>query len=409
MPTLGPRLKVAVVGGSIAGLGAGVVLRGMGCDVDMYERTPGAMTSRGAGIVVQDDLMDLLHRQHDAPELPVISSPHRRYLLPEGGDGMAISLPRQFTSWDAIFRTFRAAFPDKHYHSGAALVGFEQVDGRVVARFAARREVEVDLLVCADGSRSEARHRLLPEVEPIYAGYVAWRGTLDEERADPELVRFFDRTFTVCEARSGGGHILAYLIPGSDIATEPGRRRLNWVWYVTTSGGAELERLLTDKTGELRMGSVPAGMVPAQLVAEVHAAAARELHPRLAELVQATSDPFVQVIVDVAASRMVFGRVCLLGDAAFVLRPHAGAATAKAAADATALADALAANPADPDAALWAWETRRLQHGRGLVEHGIALGRRTVKPPDAVARPLGARLCDLVERFAALAQMPRLE
>ena len=91
MPTLGPRLKVAVVGGSIAGLGAGVVLRGMGCDVDVYERTPGAMTSRGAGIVVQDDLMGLLHRQHDAPELPVISSPHRRYLLPEGGDGMAVT------------------------------------------------------------------------------------------------------------------------------------------------------------------------------------------------------------------------------------------------------------------------------------------------------------------------------
>ena len=167
MPTLGPRLKVAVVGGSIAGLGAGVVLRGMGCDVDVYERTPGAMTSHGAGIAVQDDLMDLLHRQHDAPELPVISSPHRRYLLPEGGDGKTVVLPRQFTSWDAIFRTFRAAFPDKHYHSGSALVGFEQVDGRVVARFAARREVEVDLLVCADGSRSEARRRLLPEVEPI--------------------------------------------------------------------------------------------------------------------------------------------------------------------------------------------------------------------------------------------------
>src|SRR3954452_1301891 len=129
----------------------------------------------------------------------------------------------------------------------------------------------------------------------------------------------------------------------------------------------------------------------------------------IAELVQATSDPFVQVIVDVAASRMVFGRVCLLGDAAFVLRPHAGAATAKAAADAAALADALAANPADSDAALRAWETHRLQHGRGLVEHGIALGRRTVRPPDAAASPRAVRLRDLAERFAALAQMPRLE
>ena len=41
---------------------------------------------------------------------------------------------------------------------------------------------------------------------------------------------------------------------------------------------------------------------------------------------------------------MAFGRVCLIGDAAFVARPHAAAGTAKAAADAWALAEALDAS-----------------------------------------------------------------
>ena len=49
----------------------------------------------------------------------------------------------------------------------------------------------------------------------------------------------------------------------------------------------------------------------------------------------ATPDPFVQTIVDVVVPRTVFGRVCLLGDAAFVVRPHTAGATAKAARDAT--------------------------------------------------------------------------
>jgi 2,6-dihydroxypyridine 3-monooxygenase len=79
-------------------------------------------------------------------------------------------------------------------------------------------------------------------------------------------------------------------------------------------------------------------MVSAELTAEVRAEAARELHPRFAELVQRTRDPFIQTIIDVAVPRMAIGRLCLLGDAAFVLRPHPAAATAKAAADATALA-----------------------------------------------------------------------
>lgn len=407
MPEGGPPLKVAVAGGSIGGLCAAVALRGVGCEVDVYERAPGALAGRGAGIVVQDDLMHLLRWCDGAPELPAISCLRRRYLLPDGGDGLVASIPQRLTSWDAIFRTLRAGFPDERYHAGSTLTGFRQVAGRVVAHFAERGEVEADLLVCADGSRSAARRRLLPGVEPSYAGYVAWRGTLEEERASPGLVRFLDASFTVCAGRSGG-HILCYLIPGPGAAIQPGRRRLNWVWYVSTPAGPGLERLLTDRTGERHAASVPAGLVPAALVAEVHVAATRELHRHLAELVRATPDPFVQAIVDVAVPRMAFGRACLIGDAAFVVRPHAAAATAKAAADATALADALsAADPDAPDAALRAWEARRLEHGRGLVEHGVALGRRTVGPPDAGCDRHPPTLREVAERFGVIAQLPK--
>jgi 2-polyprenyl-6-methoxyphenol hydroxylase-like FAD-dependent oxidoreductase len=57
--------------------------------------------------------------------------------------------------------------------------------------------------------------------------------------------------------------------------------------------------------------------------------------------VTATSEPFVQAVFDIEVPRMAFGRVCLLGDAAFALRPHIAAGTAKAAADGWALAQAL--------------------------------------------------------------------
>jgi 2,6-dihydroxypyridine 3-monooxygenase len=109
------------------------------------------------------------------------------------------------------------------------------------------------------------------------------------------------------------------------------------VWYVNVPGGPDLECLLTDRADKLRGRSVPAGMVSTKLTAEIHAAATSELHPRFVELVQRTPDPFIQSILDVVVARMAFGRVCLLGDAAFVLRPHAAAATAKVAADAMSL------------------------------------------------------------------------
>jgi 2-polyprenyl-6-methoxyphenol hydroxylase-like FAD-dependent oxidoreductase len=399
-------LKVAVAGGSLAGLCAGIVLRGIGCEVDVFERTPGAMASRGAGIVVQDHLLQLLQR-HGAPELPATSCLQRQYLLPGGDNCTAAAMPQRFTSWYAIYRTLRSLFPDEHYHSGSTLTGFDQANGRVIARFAERGEFEASLLVCADGSTSEMRRRLLPEVEPRYAGYVAWRGTLEEEGMPTELARFFDLSFTFCEA-SSGGHILCYFIPGADAATGQGQRRLNWVWYVTVPIGAELDRLLTDRTGVLHGASVPPGMAPTDSRAELHATAARELHPRFVELVQRTPDPFVQVIVDVVAPRMAFGRACLLGDSAFVLRPHAAAATAKAAADATMLAAALIGHPADPDAALGSWETRQLAHGRGLVGQTVVLGRRSVKRRGGSILPAHTAR-EMAERFRGIARPERRE
>ena len=51
--------------------------------------------------------------------------------------------------------------------------------------------------------------------------------------------------------------------------------------------------------------------------------------PAIEYLIQTTTQPFVQMIVDYAPPRMAFGRVCLIGDAAYVARPHAAAGAPK--------------------------------------------------------------------------------
>lgn len=99
-------LRVAINGGSIGGLCAGVALRGNGARVDIYERIAGPMETRGAGIVVQHELTNLLE-QFGAPALPHTSCSSRRYLSPDGGDGHLQPMPQQFTSWEAIYTTLR--------------------------------------------------------------------------------------------------------------------------------------------------------------------------------------------------------------------------------------------------------------------------------------------------------------
>src|ERR1700692_1861765 len=309
-------LRIVVAGGSIGGLCAGGALRGAGFDVKVYERVAGPMETRGAGIVVQGELIDLL-RTHGAGALPTTHCTVRRYLSPEGGEGQVHRAPQNFTSWEAIYRTLADAFPADRYHRGAALTDFDNREGAVQAHIEGHGVVEADVLVPADGAQSPTRRRFLPDLSSTYAGYVAWRGTLDEADAPPDLVRFFDDAFTFSEARSAG-HILAYFIPGDGADTTPGKRRLNWVWYVCV-GEADLPRLLIDRDGRRHHASLPFGGTPDSAIRDLRDLARREVHPMLAALVAATPQPFLQTIVDVVPSPPVFRRVRLLGDAAFVV------------------------------------------------------------------------------------------
>ena len=95
-------------------------------------------------------------------------------------------------------------------------------------------------------------------------------------------------------------------------------------------------------------------------------------------LVAATHEPFLQSIEDLSVRQMAIGRVALIGDAAFIPRPHTAASTAKAAANALGLANALRRN-SDIVAALRGWEPDQIQYGLHLRRQGTALGNRSQK------------------------------
>ena len=105
------------------------------------------------------------------------------------------------------------------------------------------------------------------------------------------------------------------------------------------------------------------------------------LAPQFRRLVPLAKQPFLQPIYDFECAQMACGRVALLGDAAFVARPHVGAGVYKAVGDAHALATAMASRfgwnspPTDIDAGLRRFEGERLPIGRRTVDFGRYLGR----------------------------------
>ena len=368
-------MRAAVVGGSLGGLTAALLLRDLGIAVDIYERSPVELAQRGAGIgFLPEAQRYLVERAGVSLDKISVATSHIRYLSRQADFAYDGLHDYRFSSWTTVYRELLACFDPAAYRLDHEMTSWNDGDKGVDIQFANRPTQHADLLICADGVGSLARARLLPDLEPKYAGYIAWRGMVPEKLLDARMREVFDNAITYYVYANS--HVLVYPIPGLDGSVKNGERLINYVWYRNYMEGGDLDNVLTDNTGQRRDISLPPGAASEKHVAELRATAAARLPDPMAKLVQRTEQPFLQVVYDLEVPRMAFGRVCIIGDAAFAVRPHAAAGTAKAASDAWALAAALSENN-DLTAALAKWESGQLDVGQQLLDRTRKIGRRS--------------------------------
>ncbi len=361
-----------VVGGSIGGLFAALLLRQRGWDVHVSERVAMPLSGRGAGIVTHPQLWDILQELGLDPTTDFGVKVERRVTLGRDGSVIgALDCPQTMTSWDRLFRMLRGAWPDARYSSGEELRRIVRQDGAVAAHFSNGTVRDVDLLVGADGFRSTVRELCFGDIAPAYAGYTAWRGLVAEAELPARSYADLFGCFGFCLPE--GEQMLGYPVAGEENDLRPGHRRYNFVWYRPADEAGGLKRLLTDATGHIHSLSIPPPLIHPDVVADMRAAADRVLAPQFAAIVRATPQPFLQPIYDLEAPRMASGCVALLGDSAFVVRPHVGAGVTKAAEDAVALVAALEDAP-DVPTALRQYEAARLPEGRRIIQRARHLG-----------------------------------
>jgi len=364
--------RAIVVGGSIGGLFAALLLRQGGWDVHVCERVAAPLSGRGAGIVTHPQLWRILERLGLNPHAEFGVAVQRRVTLARDGTvAGTLDCPQVMTSWDRLFRMLRGAWPDERYSLGEELRSVVSGGEGVVARFGSGAVREAELLVGADGFRSTVRAVCMGDAAPRYAGYVAWRGLIAEAempaRAHSDLFEHFG--FCLPE----GEQMLGYPVAGEGNDLRPGHRRYNFVWYRGAGEADALPDLLTDEAGHVHALSIPPPLIRGAVVEAMRRAADATLAPQFSAVVRATRQPFLQPIYDLESARMACGRVALLGDSAFIARPHVGAGVTKAAEDAWALAAALD-DEGDVAAGLVRYEAERQPAGRRVVQRARHLG-----------------------------------
>jgi 2-polyprenyl-6-methoxyphenol hydroxylase-like FAD-dependent oxidoreductase len=363
--------RAIIIGGSMSGLLSGLLLRRAGWDVDIYERVSTELSGRGAGIVAQPELIARLRRLGFETGDLGVQIGARKILDVQGRVTNSLECPQVATAWERLYRLLRDAFPAEGYHRGRIFVKFTQTQQAVSAHFSDGETVAADVLVGADGIRSTVRQQCLPNVLPRYAGYSAWRALIAEGAFPPVVHRelFEFMSFGL----PPGEQFLGYPVAGPNNDLRPGQRRYNVIWYRPADEMTKLQWLLTDERGHTHAISIPPPLIRREAIAEMRSAAERLLAPQFREAVRLFPEPMLQPIYDLESPRMVFGRVAIVGDAAFVARPHVGAGVSKAADDAGVLADALDREP-DVETALKRFEAARLKENHRIIEWARHLG-----------------------------------
>lgn len=383
--------RILVIGGSLGGLFVANMLHRDGHDVQVLEKVKGSMNGRGAGIVSHDTLVKSLERAGlDVQATLGVEVPGRVLLDQTGERVMAFDMPQVLTSWSRLYQILRAALPTERYLQGVSVSQVDTHDDHVQVLAVAdgqARTWQADVVIASDGIRSGVRQQFFPQVQPHYAGYIAWRGVCDESLLSSLTQRTLFDYFGFCVPPDE--QIIGYPVAGSDNDTSRGHRAYNFVWYRPAPAGDALQAVLTDADGVHYPQGIPPNKVAWQQLARMREDARRLLSPQFAEILEKTPQPFLQPIFDVVSDTVTVGRVALMGDAAFVARPHIGMGVAKAAEDASAIADAIRIHGANPKA-LAAYAAVRAPAGRSAVQRARWLGSY-VKSPDGQAPPMALR------------------
>lgn len=364
-----PR-RAIVCGGSIGGLFAALFLYRSGWDVSLLERSNAELAGRGAGIVTHD-LLNRLIVSAGASIADLGVEVSERVVFDRAGAVVTrVPFPQTVTSWDRVHSLLRRLIPDGAYRLGVNVIGFAERQDAVAVHLDDGTTLDADLLVGADGFRSALRAQMFPEVQPIYSGYVVWRALAPEAELSAAVRTEVFPHFSLFAPT--GTQVVGYPIAGPSNDLRPGQRRYNFVWYVPVAAD-ELPVMLTDTTGRRHDVSIPPPLVRDAVVSEGVALAARLLPPQFVEILSRSERPFFTPIYDHISPAFAVGRVALVGDAACVARPHVGMGVTKAACDASALAQHLAASASIPEA-LATYSAERQPVGCLAVETSRRLG-----------------------------------
>jgi salicylate hydroxylase len=349
--------RVAIIGGGIGGLTAASALRRAGIEVSVYEAA-GELKEIGAGVALHANAMRVLRFIGVEDAVRKIAGKTDYSVTKDGITGRIISQTSRAKHAELhgiepatvhradLLDVLAAALPEGIASLSKRCVSIESGESSAVARFADGTEVEADVIIGADGIHSVVRTSLFGPDAPRFTGKICYRSVIPT--ANVRASALSDVAADNGQWLGPHGTIVLYPLRGEELINvvchydDDTYRHESWV---TECERAEvLERY--------------AGW-----------------HESLLRLFEAGDTWYKWALYDRdPIPRWTKGRVTLLGDSAHPMLPYLGQGACQALEDGAVLANALAASPSDPVAALAAYERVRRPRASSVVLTARARG-----------------------------------
>lgn len=337
-------LNVGIIGGGIGGVAAGVALHRAGIDVTIYERTP-VLGEVGAGMMLWPNATRVLKALALLEKVAAVSGASNHFVVRASSGKILMEIPlgqfdvpalcaRRADLLDALISGLPAGkiLLDHHFES------FERRKRGVAVHFDGGVSAEHDVVIGADGIRSRVRSQLLGAHEPIYRGYMVWRG----------LARLPGTVPSSCNSETWGrGKRFGILNTGRD----------RFTWYATANTAKDH---IDSPDGPQR-----------ELLRSFSG-----WHEPVERLIAATPEATIlkKGAYDLdPLERWGAGRIMLLGDAAHPCTPNLGQGGCMAIEDALVLAKCLQNEPS-PELALRHYESKRRKRTRHVQQRSLLMG-----------------------------------
>jgi 2-polyprenyl-6-methoxyphenol hydroxylase-like FAD-dependent oxidoreductase len=357
MSTTQPR--ITVVGGSLAGLTLALACATRGVPVRVVERS--ARRVHGG---------DSLSIDLAAVAATVGHDPRAHPVLP------VVPAYRELTTWPALYSWLHERAADTSgivLEEGKAVTSVTDLGDRAQISFSDGTQETAAAVIGADGYHSMVRRTVAPDAPfARYAGYLVWRGLVDERTLTRPVP--WPSNGGLWIEFAGGYRLVAAVLPGRDGSVEAGRRQVTFAWFDVHR--EELLRRTQCLTADgYIVGTLGRGTIDEDVRTELLALIPRLWPATWAEAVAvgvgSTDTLSGAPIAEYKPERLARGALAIVGDAAHVVSPMTGRGFATGVEDAAVLAQLLADRRADEPVAvaLARYEAARLPFVRGLVNH----------------------------------------